>query len=455
MDSKFSFSKYISVMYKNCKHNIFVLLKWLVLSSLVGVISGAVVTIFKLIINYITSFREEHSFLLFFLPIAGLLIVWSYSVCGLKKDPGINLIISSIRDSKLNTLKQLNTNTSPNKHNAPQNSIISPVVDDIYATTNAVEKTVPVKLTPLIFIATILTHICGGSAGRTGAALQIGGSVSSGIASLLQLEKNDKKIMIMSGISAGFAAILGTPISATIFSMEVVCVGNMHYPALVPCLFASIIASFYAKGLGAKPESFRILETIDFNLVNILKILLIAIICALISMLFCVCLHTFPKIYERFFKNPYIRILAGAVIVVLINILLSTTDFQGLGRGLIVKAIKGDVVPYAFIVKLLLTALTIGCGFKGGEIMPSFVIGSTLGCTLGHLLGLSPSLCAALGIAGLFCGVTNCPITTILLSFELFGYNSVLFFLIVISISYMMSGYNSLYREQTILNNKL
>jgi H+/Cl- antiporter ClcA len=188
---------------------------------------------------------------------------------------------------------------------------------------------------------------------------------------------------------------------------------------------------------------------------NILKILLLAIACALISMLFCFCLQTFPKIYEKYFKNPYIKIVVGAIIIIILNLLLQTTDYMGLSGHLIPKSIDGDVAIYAFIIKLLLTALTIGCGFKGGEIMPALVIGATLGCTMGNILGLSPALCAVLGMAGLFCGVTNCPITSILLSFELFGYTHVSYFLIVIAISYMMSGYNSLYREQTILYNKL
>ena len=418
---KLYIKKHISNIYKNSMHNIYILIKWLVLSSIIGTIAGACVTLFKYIINSVSSFRENHSFMIFFLPIAGLIIVWIYRVLGLKKDPGVNIIISSVRESIINSN----------------------------------ENSVPFKLTPLIMIAATLTHLCGGSAGRTGSALQIGGSIGSGMASLLKLDKNDRKIMIMSGISAGFAAILGTPMSATIFSMEFVCIGSMHYSALVPCLFSSLVAALYARNLGIHPDIFNVTETINLNLMNILKLVILAIACALVSMLFCFCLQTFPKIYEKYFKNPYIRIVVGSIIIILLNLLLQSTDYRGLSGHLIPKAIAGDIVPYAFILKLVLTALTISCGFKGGEIMPSLVIGATLGCTIGNILGISPALCATLGMAGLFCGVTNCPITSILLSFELFGYTNVSYFLIVIAISYMMSGYNSLYREQTILHNKL
>ena len=442
---KIYIKKHISNVYKNSMHNMYILVKWLILSSIVGVITGAIITLFKYITNYVTTFRTNHTLIILGLPLAGLIIVWLYRILGIKTDPGVNIVISSVRQAKLDTIVKLKTNVS----------IKNQTSASIDSSDTADEKPIPFILTPLIMIAATLTHLCGGSAGRTGSALLIGGNIGSGFSSLLKLDKNDKKLMIMSGISAGFAAILGTPMSATIFSMEVVCVGSMHYTALVPCLFASLVSAFFANHLGLQPESFNITEGLHFNLMNILKILLLAIACALISMLFCFCLQTFPKIYEKYFKNPYIKIVVGAIIIIILNLLLQTTDYMGLSGHLIPKSIDGDVATYAFIIKLLLTALTIGCGFKGGEIMPALVIGATLGCTMGNILGLSSALCAVLGMAGLFCGVTNCPITSILLSFELFGYTHVSYFLIVIAISYMMSGYNSLYREQTILYNKL
>lgn len=394
--------------------NLITLIKWIIISTIVGIVVSGFATLFAFTINLVTTTRENNPWLLFCLPIGGIAIVGIYTLCGMKKDRGTNLVLSSICH----------------------------------------DDNVPLRMAPLIFIGTAITHLCGGSAGREGAALQIGGSIGNALASVIKLDEYDKKVVIMCGMSAAFAAVFGTPMAAAIFSIEVISVGVMYYAALVPCIFAAIIASTFASNMGIHPERFHIDKLINLSIANVGKVILIALICALISSIFCYLLHITPKLYSKFFKNHYVRIIIASILIIIINLVLQTNDYQGAGVDIIDKAMNGSAVPYAFLIKMILTALTIGAGFKGGEIIPSFFIGATLGCTLGHLLGISPSLCAALGMIGIFCGVTNCPITSALISFELFGYHAISFFLIVISISYMMSGYSGLYKDQKILYGK-
>ena len=400
--------------FNNIAHNLLSLVKWITISTIVGIVVSGFATLFAYTINLATTTRENNPWLLFFLPLGGILIEAIYTLCGMKKDRGTNLVLSSICH----------------------------------------DDNVPLRIAPLIFIGTAITHLFGGSAGREGAALQIGGSIGNALASVIKIDEYDKKVIIMCGMSAAFAAVFGTPMAAAIFSIEVISIGVMYYAALVPCIFSAIIASNFASNMGIHPERFKIDALIDLNVITIAKVIVLALACALVSVIFCKLLHTMPKIYSKLFKNYYIRIIVASILIILINLIFQTNDYQGAGIDVIDKAMNGSAVPYAFLIKILLTTLTIGAGFKGGEIIPSFFIGATLGCTLGNILGISPSLCAALGMIGIFCGVTNCPITSALISFELFGYHAISFFLIIISISYMMSGYSSLYKDQKILYGK-
>jgi H+/Cl- antiporter ClcA len=309
-------------------------------------------------------------------------------------------------------------------------------------------------MAPLIIIATVLTHLFGGSAGREGAALQLGGSLGHKIGDLLHLDEEDKKVIVMSGMSAAFSALFGTPMAAAIFPIEMVCVGSFYYVALVPCVLASLIASNFAASMGINPEAFTITFIPEMTILNAGKVILLGLLCGAVSVLFCLAMHTASDLYGKYIKNPYLRVLAGGAIIVVLTFILQTTDYNGAGIPVIDKAMEGEVVPYAFLLKILFTAITLGAGFKGGEIVPSFFIGSTFGCLMGQLLGISPSLCAALGLIGVFCGATNCPLSSMFISFELFGFDGGAYFLIVAAISYMISGYSSLYHNQKIVYSK-
>ena len=243
--------------------------------------------------------------------------------------------------------------------------------------------------------------------------------------------------------------------AAAVFAMEVVSVGVMYYTALVPCIIASLIASGFAASMGINPEAFHVTSIPALTIESGIKMGIVALCCAGLSILFCMALNGISAFYAKYLKNVYVRVVVASVAIIVITKLLGTTDYMGAGTGLIAQAIEhGNVRTLDFFWKLVLTVLTMRAGFRGGEIVPSFCIGATFGCVLGHILGLSPSICAASGMVALFCGVTKCPLTSILIAFELFGFEGVSYYLIAVSISYAASGYYGLYKDQTIVYSK-
>lgn len=389
--------------------------KWVIFAIISGVIIGAVGTLFYFSLSFVTLVRAEIPWLIYLLPIGGLLIVGAYRLLHDEKDTGTNLILSAIHSG-----------------------------DEL-----------PLRMAPLIFISTLITHLFGGSAGREGAALQLGGSIGNGIGTLFHFDEKDKHIMIMCGMSAAFSALFGTPMAAAFFSMEVVSVGIMHYAALVPCVISSLIAHGIAASFDVSPEIFPLREIPAFTLASSVKISVLAILCAVVSILFCILLHQSETLYKKFFKNPYIRIFAGGCFVILLTLLVGDQRYNGAGMNMIASYMNNGTVPWeAFLLKMLFTAVTLGAGYKGGEIVPTFFTGAAFGCLFGNLIGFSPALCTAVGMSALFCGVTNCPITSLLISFELFGYEGMPYFLLAIAFSYMLSGYFGLYHSQKIIYSK-
>lgn len=389
--------------------------KWIILAVVVGLLVGAFGSLFGVCMEFATETRLKYAWLIFLLPVVGLVIVALYRSCSITKDGGTDIVIDTIHNS----------------------------------------GAVPFRVAPLIFIATVLTHLVGGSAGREGAALQIGGSFGDKIGRVLKLDLMDRKVLIMCGMSAAFSALFGTPMAAAVFAMEVITVGVMYYAAFLPCVVASLVAAHFASRIiGISPESFHITNVPDFNMEMIAVVILISIIGAGISSIFCMILHKTSRVLEKRIKNPYIRVVIAGVAIICLTFIVGSRDYNGAGIDVIKRAFLGDVVPYAFLIKMLFTAITLGGGFKGGEIVPTFFVGATLGSAIGIALGVSPSLCAGIGMAVLFCGVTNCPLATLFISFELFNYRAVPYFLLAIAISYVLSGYSGLYGEQKIMYSK-
>jgi len=389
-------------------------IKWVVFALITGLVVGCIATAFHFSITIATMVRESTPWIIFLLPVGGLIIVRCYRMVKDEKELSTNSVLSAIHSN---------------------------------------EK-LPLKIAPLIFVSTVITHLFGGSAGREGAALQLGGSIGNGLGGLFHFNDSDKHIMIMCGMSAAFAALFGTPMAAAIFSMEVISVGIMQYSALVPCVIASLSAFSVAQAFGVGQELFLVEWVPNFTIFSATKVTILAVLCAVLSIAFCVMLHQTEHLYKKLFKNPYLRIVVGGCLIIALTLLVGNQTYNGTGMHVIEEAMEGHVVPYAFLLKMLFTALTIGAGYKGGEIVPSFFIGATFGCLFGNVIGFAPDLCAAVGMASLFCGVTNCPITSLLISFELFGYEGMPYYLLAIAFSYMLSGYYGLYSSQRIMYSK-
>ena len=392
-------------------------IKWVAIAAVTGIVGGTIGGLFHMSVNAANEFRSENRYVLFCMPLAGVLIAWLYHVCKYDKDGGTNLVISSIRT----------------------------------------KGHIPLRMAPLIFVSTVLTHLTGGSAGREGAALQLGGSIGSSIGELFRIKKEDAGVAVLCGMSALFSALFGTPLTATFFAMEVVSVGVIYYAALVPCLTASLTAFGVSLFMKAEPTRYDISGHVpDVGAISLLQVAGLAAVCAVVSIIFCVMMKFSHTKLEQLIKNKYLRAAAGGAVIVLLTLLLRTTDYNGAGTQVIERAIyEGKSMPYDFIMKMIFTAVTIGAGYKGGEIVPTMFIGSTLGCTVAPLVGLDPCFGAAVGLAALFCSVVNCPIAAIFLSLELFGSGGVILFAAACGVSYMLSGYYGLYSSQKIVYSKL
>ncbi|MCM1106658.1 MAG: chloride channel protein [Blautia sp.] len=405
------------VIKHKIKHNLrrgAVSVKWVVFALLVGGVVGLCGTAFYFSLSFVTLLRAQNPWLIFLLPIGGLGIVGLYHLLKDDDDTGTNLVISAIHYG----------------------------------------DRLPFRMAPLIFISTVITHLLGGSSGREGAALQMGGSLGSSMGRLFRFDEKDKHVMIMCGMSAAFSALFGTPMAAAIFSMEMVSVGVMYYTALVPCVISALVAHGIAGRFGVTNDLFHIAAIPKFTVLSAVRISVLAVLCALISILFCILLHKTEELYKRLLKNAYVRVFAGGVLVVLLTLLVGDQSYNGTGIAIIERCLDGTVRPEAFLLKMIFTALTLGAGYKGGEIVPSFFTGAAFGCLFGNLTGFSPTLCAAVGMTSVFCGVTNCPITALLISFELFGYDGMPYFLLATAFGYMLSGYFGLYRSQRIVYSK-
>ena len=389
------------------------MLKWLVIGGLVGGVGGVVGALFHLGVSYATEVRLAHPWVLYLLPAGGLVIAGLYKLCKLE-GRGTNAVIESVHFG----------------------------------------KEVPVLLVPLIFVSTVITHLCGGSAGREGAALQIGGGIGYRTGRLLHLGEKDLPLATLCGMSGVFSALFGTPLTATVFALEVISVGVLYYAGLVPCITAAMVGYLVSLWMGVPPTRFTVvMPALDGW--TLLLVVMLAILCALVSILFCRGLHVTEHLAERLMKNSYLRAAAGGAVIIALTLLLGTTDYNGAGMDVISRALTGEASGWAWLLKLLFTAVTIGCGFKGGEVVPSFFVGATFGCAAGALLGLPPAFAAAIGLVAVFCGAVNCPIASVVLSVELFGADAMLYFAIACAISYVLSGYCGLYSSQTILYSKL
>ena len=400
---------------KSVQESLQALLKWTVLAVCTGTMCGGIGTVFHLAVEYATAWRSGHVVLLWLLPVAGFAIVALYKATGCE-GVGTNNVLQAVQDG----------------------------------------KSVTPWLVPAIFFGTVLTHLCGGSSGREGAALQMGGSIGWNVGKALHLNDHDCRTATVCGMAAFFAALFGTPLAATLFAMMVVDVGLVFTVAFVPGFLAALIAYGISMGLGIEPTRFTVQAFPALNIENTLRTAFLAMCCAVVAVVFCRVLHIFEHTMPKLLPNVWLRAAVGGAAVVAVSYLMGVGRYNGAGMDVIAAAVEqGQALPWDFVCKMLLTALTLSVGFKGGEVVPSFFVGATFGCVVGPLLGLPAGFAAAVGMVCVFCSATNTLIPSVLMAFELFGGSGLELMALACGLSYMLSGYHSLYSSQTFVTSKL
>lgn len=390
-------------------------LKWLLYACNIGLLVGLLAVAFHIGIDWATALRLQSPRVVWLLPAGGFIIVLLYRICGMERDQGTNLVLVAVREAE------------------------------------------PMKLrtAPLIFLSTIITHLVGGSAGREGAALQLGGSFAAYVGRKINLDAKDSRMMVMCGMAAAFSTLFGTPLTAAVFAMEVVSVGVMYYAALVPCVVSALIGLQVAQACGLHQEDgYLVTQVMELTPAAMACTAALGVLCALLSILFCKAMHKAPVLYQRFFPNSEARAAVGGALVLGLTLLVGSQDYSGAGDFMIRRMLAGETVPQAFLLKILFTALTLGAGFRGGEIVPVLFTGCAFGTTVGPLMGIPHSFSGALGMAAVFCGATNCPMSAMMLAFELFGGEGMPLYALCCGVSYMLSGYYGLYSEQKIVYSK-
>lgn len=396
------------------KTSTLLLAKWLVLAAVVGILCGGVGAAFYHAIAEVTALRTLHPWLLFTLPLAGLIIVAIYKGTG-TEGQGTDNVIDAVQDG----------------------------------------KPLQVLLLPAIFIATVLTHMAGGSAGREGAALQMGGDIGWHAGKLLHLSDHDCRVATICGMASFFTALFGTPLAATMFAMMVINVGLVFYAAFIPAYAASLVAYGLCTVLYVSPVRFTtaapavaplpLVQTAGFGLA-----------CAIVTMFFCAMLRFMNRRMRDWFPNAWIRAVVGGVVVVAATLLYGSMRYNGAGTDVIQRAIEqGQALPQDFLLKILFTAVTLAAGYKGGEVVPSFFIGATFGCVAAPLFGLPAGFGAALGMVAVFCGATNCLFSSLALAVEVFGAQGLLYFGVVCGICHALTGYTGLYSHQGFVTAKM
>ncbi|MDA0659983.1 MAG: voltage-gated chloride channel family protein [Planctomycetota bacterium] len=412
------------------------LLKWVALATPLGIIVGSACALFLASLDLATAWRVDHPWLLWLLPFAGLLIGWCYSSWGASVDSGHSLIFEEINE--------------PNRNGG-----------------------VPLRMAPMILVGTVVTHLFGGSAGREGTAVQMGGSLASGMARYIPgVDRSDVQTLLMAGIAAGFGGVFGTPVAGMIFSLEVLVVGRLNYAAILPCLIASAVSDGACAAWGVHHTHYHVASLIPadspshlapFNFRLLMCVVLSGIVFGLVSRLFAELMHHAHWRMHRVIPSATLRPMVGGVLVVILVVLLGTRDYLGLGVAsadpnavTIVSSFReGGVHAWSWWWKLVFTVVTLASGFKGGEVTPLFFIGASLGNVLAGLTGAPVDVLAALGFLSVFAGATNTPIACTVMGVELFGGEFVLYYAVSCLLAYLFSGHSGIYLSQRIGTPKL
>lgn len=381
--------------------------KWILLNLLIGATIGTVSTFFLYSLDFVTNIRDNNFWLIALLPLAGFGIGLLYHCYGQEAIKGNALLFKTIHDPK---------------------------------------QTIPFRMAPFVYLGTMATHLFGGSAGREGTALQMAGAIADQISVPLRLKASDRKILIMAAIAAGFGSVFGTPLAGAIFAIEIFFICKLWYQAIFPVISCSIIADFVAKLWQVKHTNYIIHIIPELSFLNLGYSIIAGLAFGVCALVFIFLMHNTTSIFSSNIPYPPLRPFVGGVLVVLAIWCIGSSQYCGLGIPVIVNSFNTNQEEHVFIIKILITILTVGSGFKGGEVTPLFFIGATLGSTIANYISLPIGLLAAMGFVAVFAGATKAPITCIIMAMELFGYECGIYVTVACVISYLISGKGSIYK---------
>jgi H+/Cl- antiporter ClcA len=393
------------------KELFFTLFKWILICLLIGILSGSASTFFLIALEWVTQFRIQHDWIIWLLPFGGLLVGLSYYYWGESVAKGNNLLLEEYENPK---------------------------------------KIIPLKMAPLVLLGTLLTHLFGGSAGREGTAVQMGGAIADQFTKLFKLDTTERKILIILGISAGFASVFGTPLAGAIFALEVVYFSKINLKSIFLSFLVAYSAYFTVEFWQVKHTHYSIPDVPEISLNNLFYTVLISILFGIAALLFSRTTHFWGSLFSKYIKYPPLRPFVGGIFLAIAIAGFGFTKFSGLGVPVIVDSFSTANPWYDFLLKILFTGFTLGAGFKGGEVTPLFFVGATLGSALSLVVPMPIALLAGMGFVAVFSGATHTPIACTIMGIELFGLQPGLFIAIACIVAYFSSGSTGIYKSQIV-----